>query len=305
MRFAVHGPGYPVASPRSHGVPRRDIDRRVHVRVAGETAGSAPEDGLTLAQVPVHPPARRTPLARQSGLIFSTRPGALCSSRRTSRPQPDRRMPRFSPAFSRTFRAGVTPGAFREPGHVSDLQVFDADHVEAPRDIGGRLLGPVLAPVGLAGLAPGDRVPDPAAAVRSPRRAGQCALQAPRQFRSRIVKPGARSRSPVDSAALTATPPGRCPRPPGRGGAAGAAPGSPARPSARVPVGVLARRGPGSTRTGRGRSSPAAPLPWAGVGSSRYLDMRTHYRVPTDISGEVTRRFRPALKARVWSPRFS
>jgi glucose 1-dehydrogenase len=45
MRFAVHGPGCPVASPRSHGVPRRDVDGRVHISVAGETAGSAPEDG--------------------------------------------------------------------------------------------------------------------------------------------------------------------------------------------------------------------------------------------------------------------
>ena len=64
MRFAVHGPGNPVASPRSHGVPRRDVLRRVHVRVAGETAGSAPEHGLALTRVPVHLPARRAPLAR-------------------------------------------------------------------------------------------------------------------------------------------------------------------------------------------------------------------------------------------------
>jgi len=59
VRFAVHGPGYPVASPRSHGVPRRDVPGRVHISVAGETAGSAPEHGLTLTRVPVHLPARR------------------------------------------------------------------------------------------------------------------------------------------------------------------------------------------------------------------------------------------------------
>ena len=33
MRFAVHGPGNPVASPRSHGVPRRDVPGRVHISV--------------------------------------------------------------------------------------------------------------------------------------------------------------------------------------------------------------------------------------------------------------------------------
>jgi len=34
VRFAVHGPGNPVASPRSHGMPRRDVDGRIHVRMA-------------------------------------------------------------------------------------------------------------------------------------------------------------------------------------------------------------------------------------------------------------------------------
>src|ERR1700733_14200778 len=37
---------------------------------------------------------------------FSTRPGALSSSRRTSRPQPDREIPRFSPVLAATLRPG-------------------------------------------------------------------------------------------------------------------------------------------------------------------------------------------------------
>jgi len=41
-----------------------------------------------------------------AGLIFSTRPGALSSSRRTSRPHPAAAISRFSPAFARTFRPG-------------------------------------------------------------------------------------------------------------------------------------------------------------------------------------------------------
>ena len=44
-----------------------------------------------------------------AALTFSTRPGALSCSRRTSCPQPDRRIPRFSPALARTFRPG-SPG---------------------------------------------------------------------------------------------------------------------------------------------------------------------------------------------------
>jgi hypothetical protein len=42
-----------------------------------------------------------------AGLIFSTRPGALSSSRRASSPQPDRIIARFSPAFCRTFWPGA------------------------------------------------------------------------------------------------------------------------------------------------------------------------------------------------------
>ena len=39
MKFAVHRLGVPEASPRRHGVPRRNVPGRVHVGVAGETAG--------------------------------------------------------------------------------------------------------------------------------------------------------------------------------------------------------------------------------------------------------------------------
>ncbi len=67
MRFAVHWPGCPVASPRSHGVPRRDILSRVHVSVAGETAGSAPEHGLALTRVPV-----RLPVAGYTNTLSDT-----------------------------------------------------------------------------------------------------------------------------------------------------------------------------------------------------------------------------------------
>jgi hypothetical protein len=86
-----------------------------------------------------------------AGFIFSTRPGALSSSRRTSRPQPDRMISRFSPAFWRMLLPGV---AGRPPGrarHVPDLEVLDPDQVESARDIGGGFLGPVFARICLAG----------------------------------------------------------------------------------------------------------------------------------------------------------
>src|SRR5882724_6594150 len=57
LRFAVHWPPGGVASPCFHGVPRRAVPCRVHVRVAGVSAGRAAEVGLALARLPVHVPA--------------------------------------------------------------------------------------------------------------------------------------------------------------------------------------------------------------------------------------------------------
>src|SRR5579864_5635437 len=62
LGFAVRRPGNPVASPRSHGVPRRDVHGCVYVSVAGKAAGSAPEPRLALARFPVHVPARAATL---------------------------------------------------------------------------------------------------------------------------------------------------------------------------------------------------------------------------------------------------
>jgi hypothetical protein len=43
-----------------------------------------------------------------AAFTFSTRPGAFCSNRAASRPQPDLRMPRLSPAFCATFLPGFS-----------------------------------------------------------------------------------------------------------------------------------------------------------------------------------------------------
>ena len=108
LRFAVHRPGNPVASPRSHDVPRRDVDSRVDISVAGETAGSAPEHGLALTRVPVHLPARRAPLARVMRLDLLHPVGRLVLQPATSRPHPEPKMPRFSPALAPTCRPGFS-----------------------------------------------------------------------------------------------------------------------------------------------------------------------------------------------------
>src|SRR5436190_7877125 len=68
LRFAVHPLRQPGASPRSHGVPRRDVDGRVHVGVTGKATGHAAVQGLALAAARCYVPARRATLARKGGM---------------------------------------------------------------------------------------------------------------------------------------------------------------------------------------------------------------------------------------------
>ena len=77
MRFAVRRLGIPDASPRSHGVPRRDIFGRIHVSVAGVSAGHAAEHSLALAIARCDVPARRAALARERGMYLLHPAGGL------------------------------------------------------------------------------------------------------------------------------------------------------------------------------------------------------------------------------------
>ncbi len=193
-----------------------------------------------------------------AGLIFSTRPG-LCLQRRTSRPHRTAGS-RFSPAFAGRCGPG-SPGAFRGRGHVADLQVLDPDQVEAPRDVCGHLLGPVFAPVRLAGAQPGDRVLDPARRFEPAWRGRECAAvaaawSAPRGQGGAVQQlAGGQGRgdrhAPVDAYRLAVT---RCGNRPGD------------HREGDMPA---ARRGPGSPgRTSRlaaprGTSGTAPTRPWA------------------------------------------
>src|SRR6266700_5384963 len=155
VRFAVHRPGCPVASPRSHGVPRRDVDGRVHIRVAGETAGRAPEPRLALTRVPVHLPARRAPLAREHGSDLLHPAGGLVLQAADQQAPPRTQDAPVQPGLLPDVPAWALPRAPRRPGHLRDLQVLDPDQVEPAREVRAGLLRPVLTPVRLAGLQPG------------------------------------------------------------------------------------------------------------------------------------------------------
>src|SRR5216683_3192099 len=189
LRFAVHGPGYPVASPRSHGVPRRDVPGRVHVSVAGETAGRAPEDGLALARLPIHVPARRAALAGERGVDLLHPAGRLVLQPAHQQSPPRPHDLAVEPGFLAHVPARVLPRAFRGSGHVPDLEVFDPDQVKSARDVSAGLLRPVLAPIRLAGAQPGYGQLDPGPPVRSWPGAGEPALKAPQPLSAAQAQP--------------------------------------------------------------------------------------------------------------------
>ena len=179
MWFAVHWPGSPVASPRSHGVPRRDVNGRIHVGVAGVSAGGAPEGGLALARLRIHLPARRAPLARERGtnLLHSAWSLLLQSTYQNSPARPQDFA--VKSGLGANVPTWVQRCALGSARHIHDSEVFNPDHVKPPGDVGAGLLGPVLPPVGLASTQGGDRMLDPHAAVRPAPRLGQFPLQPP------------------------------------------------------------------------------------------------------------------------------
>src|ERR1019366_7154412 len=190
VRFAVHGPGNPVASPRSHGVPRRDADGRVHVSVAGETAGRADEARLALARLRIHVPARRAPLARIMRLDLLHPAGRLVLQTADQQAPARGEDAPVQPGLLAYVPAGCFGGSSSRAGHARDVKVLDPDGIEPACQVRAGLLGPVLSPVPLAGRQPGDRILDAPAAVRAAPGAGEPALQAPQAVPFRAAQPG-------------------------------------------------------------------------------------------------------------------
>jgi hypothetical protein len=177
LRFAVHGPGSSMASPRSHGVPRRDVRGRVHVRISDETTGGACENGLALARIRIYPPARRAALARVRGI------NSFDPIRRLFFEQAHRQAPSGTEntPVKACFRPDIPPWVGDVTSgcasHSLDIEILNTDHIESPRQVGAGLLSPVLAPIGLPRFKSRDRRFDPPAPVRTAARPGKPALQ--------------------------------------------------------------------------------------------------------------------------------
>jgi hypothetical protein len=179
LRFAVLRPGIPDASPRSHGVPHRDISSRIHISVTGETAGSAHEVRLTLARLPVHVPACRAALASECRFDLHYPARRLLFQSAHQQAPSGLQDASVEPGFLADIPAWVLRSTFGGSGHVPDLEVLDADRIESDRDVRAGLLYPVLAPVRLADVQLGDGQPNPTAPSRAAPCPGQLPLQTP------------------------------------------------------------------------------------------------------------------------------
>jgi hypothetical protein len=210
VRFAVHQPRRPGASPRRHSPSGHDVACRVHIRVARPSAGHAGEEGLALATLRCDVPADMAPLRRERsrgpldpawGLLFQARHNP-------------------APALAKDapIQAGLLPDSLPRPldralralGHGPHVQVLDPDYVEAAGQVSRGLLHPVSAAVGRPSVQPCESPLYPRSSVGAPLAAGQSPLQQTKPTRLGRVQarrgqelPGRQGRrdgyAPVDS----------------------------------------------------------------------------------------------------------
>jgi hypothetical protein len=166
LRFAVHPLWRPRASPRSHGVPRRDVPGRVHVSVTCETT-RAGEESLALAALRCNAPARRASLASERGidLLHPTR-GLVLQSPNQQTPAGSHNLAIKSRLLTHV-PARILDGSLRRASHVADLEILNPDNVETSRQIRADLFNPVFPCISLACLEAGNGLFDTGPSARA------------------------------------------------------------------------------------------------------------------------------------------
>jgi hypothetical protein len=180
LRFAVHRPGSPDASPRSHGMSCRDVFGRVQVRVAGKTARPAAEDGLALARPPVNRSARAAALRRECWVYSLDATGSLILKPALEEPPAGGKDLPVQAGLASRSSPRLPEGALDRTSHVADVQILDTDQVKPPGEVSAELLAPVSARVDLTSLELRDSNPDPGAASRSTLASRKLVLEQPK-----------------------------------------------------------------------------------------------------------------------------
>jgi hypothetical protein len=196
LRFTVRRPASAEASPCCHRPPGGDVACSVHVGVARPgVAGFALENGLALTVFGRDVPARRASLRRVCGRdLFDPTVSLVLQTRGEQTPTASARTPgKIQTAFLCHPLAGLLHSSPRSAGHRKQVKGFDADHLEAPRDVSGGLFDPVLASGSLTRLQLRDRKLRASPPVGTARGASQSLLHRLRPGRQPIVLAASRS----------------------------------------------------------------------------------------------------------------
>ena len=175
MRFTVRGPATAEVSPCCHRPSGGDVACSVHVGVGGpRVAGFAFKNRLALAVPGSDVPARRTslPRVRSRDLLDPTK-SLVLQTRGQQTPATAVDGPVQTAFLTNAYTALLHRSACRA-GHSAHVKCFDADLIEAPRNVRGCLFGPVPPTVGLTR----SQLRDRALCASSPVGAALCAGQA-------------------------------------------------------------------------------------------------------------------------------
>jgi hypothetical protein len=179
LRSAVHRPGNPDASPRSHGMSCRDVPGRVHVRITGKTTRPAAEDGLALARSSLHGPADAASLRRVRGFYSCDSAWSLVlEPPYQEAPARGEDLPVEAGLLAHV-PAGQLDGPLGGADQVADVEIFHADDGKTPGEVRADLLTPIPTGIGLTGREPGNGELYPGAPGRVPLGPGKFALPQP------------------------------------------------------------------------------------------------------------------------------
>ena len=158
MRFTVRRPPTGEVSPCCHRPSDGDVTCSVEVGVAPPgSAGLALEDRLALAVFGCDVPARGATLRRIRGRYLLD-PAQSLVLQPCDEPAPATSADSaVEPTLLGNSGAGLLGGSARRAGHRADIEGLDSDQIEAPRDVSGGFLDPVLAPIPVAGFQLRDR----------------------------------------------------------------------------------------------------------------------------------------------------
>ena len=158
MRFTVRRPPTGEVSPCCHRPSGGDVACSVDVGVAPSgSAGFALEDRLALAVSGSDVPARGASLRRVRGRDLLDPAESLVLQTCDELAPATSADRAVEPTLLGDSRTRLLDGAARGAGHRPHIEGLDPDHVEPPREVGGGLLDPVLAPIPLAGFQLRDR----------------------------------------------------------------------------------------------------------------------------------------------------